>query len=79
MVLIRVSQPFTKKILVFEYATTTATQAGVFGDFAHSVHLTGNRTIKPGDDLLVEVFQEDIRNGREVSTVSIPVQFTPSQ
>lgn len=74
---IRVSDPLTGTIYASDHTMTNATEAGTFGGFTYTVTLSGNSPLKPGDDLLLEVFQNSAKDGSEIDTVRIPLTFTP--
>ncbi len=76
MVSLRLKNKLTGKVYGQTYTQTNAQEAGEFGDFRAGV-LLDNDDLKPGTELILEVFQASPKDGRDTDKVSVPLIFSP--
>lgn len=74
---LRVKNKITGKVYLAASTQANAKDAGVFTEFTYNAQLTPDATLRPGDTLLLEVFQFSAKDGTEIDKVTIPLQFTP--
>lgn len=79
VVSIRVSNKVLGKTYYQGTVMTNAQEAGTFGEFATQVDLnTNDFSLKPNDELTLEVYQSSAKDGSDTDVVSIPLYFTPA-
>jgi hypothetical protein len=78
VVSLRIKKKITGTIYTQAAFMANAKDAGVFGDFVYDAHLKADNSLRPGDTLILEVFQASPKDGSETDKVSIPIIFTPT-
>lgn len=79
VVSIRVSNKVLGKVYYQGSTMTNAKEAGTFGDFLTEIKLdTNDFSLKPNDELTLEVYQSSAKDGSDTDVVTIPLYFTPA-
>ncbi len=76
VVMIRLKEKLSGKIVGEIPATADAKDMGQYGDFSAGIQLN-DPNLHVGTEFIVEVFQYSAKDGAEIDKVSIPVTFTP--
>ncbi len=77
VVIIRLKEKLSGKIVGEIPATTNAQDMGQYGDFNAGIQLS-DPNLRVGTEFVVEVFQYSAKDGKEIDKVSIPVTFAPT-
>ncbi len=76
VVMVRLKEKLSGKVVGEVPVTTNATDMGQYGDFDTGIQLN-DPNLRVGTEFIVEVFQYSAKDGAEIDKVSIPVTFTP--
>lgn len=76
-VAIRIKNKLTGKVYGQTFTQTNAQESGEFGDFRAGV-LLDNDDLKPGTELVLEVFQVSPKDGSDTDKVSVTLIFSPT-
>lgn len=78
IVSVRIKNKLNGKIYDQGTAYANAKDMGQFGDFTYYAHLKDDPSLKTGDELLLEAYQNSAKDGSEIDKVTIQLQFLPT-